>query len=312
MSTGASTPTEPPVSAKKKERIIPQGMIPEFNPKKEAWAEFKERIEIVCEIHEIKDNGLKRNILLTSLSPKVYRKLRTSLAPIKPVSVTYEKVVEVLNKLLEPVESLLLNRLVSLSLKQESEKTVAQYSERVKENVSKCGLDSFPIAKDIMLTLCFVNGLKEGEYKRTAIQQHRIKVESTFEETISAVASVELIQNSEKANGIFKVDVKKEECYCCGRKNHLKFRCKFRKEKCKLCGKIGHLARMCRSKKYKEKSIDNVESDDNDVSEETDDQIYQICEILERGDNAKVIAVINNKRVKMLLDTGHVKQSLMK
>uniref|UniRef100_A0A0N5BM34 Peptidase A2 domain-containing protein n=1 Tax=Strongyloides papillosus TaxID=174720 RepID=A0A0N5BM34_STREA len=254
--------------------------------------EYKERMEIVCEIHEIKDNGLKRNLLLTSLPPQVYRKLRTSLAPSKPVSVTYEKVVEVLDKLLEPVESLLLNRLVSLSLKQDSEESVAQYCERVKESVSKCGLDNSSTAKDMMLTLCFVNGLKEGECKRSVIQQHRIKIDFSFEETLNAVASAELIQNSEKSNGIFKVESKSEQCANLERSV-----------------KIGHLARVCRSKKKskKDKTIDNVESDSNEITDDSDDQIYQICEIGDNEQNAKIIVIINNNRVKMLLDTGACK-----
>uniref|UniRef100_A0A0N5BG22 CCHC-type domain-containing protein n=1 Tax=Strongyloides papillosus TaxID=174720 RepID=A0A0N5BG22_STREA len=309
MSSGASTPVDTSVGGNVKEKLMPQGFVPEFNPKKESWGEYKERMEIVCEIHEIKNNGLKRNLLLTSLPPEVYRKLRTSLAPMKPVSVTYEKIVEVLDKLLEPVESLLLNRLVSLSLKQDSEESVTQYCERVKESVSKYGLDNSSTAKDMMLTLCFVNGLKEGEYKRSAIQQHRIKTNSTFEETLNAVASAELIQNSEKSNGIFKVESKSEHCYCCGGKNHLKFKCKFRKEKCKNCDKIGHLARVCRSKKRskKDKKIDNIESDNDETVDDSDDQVYQICEIDDNEENAKIIALINNMRVKMLLDTGACK-----
>uniref|UniRef100_A0A0K0FWA4 Peptidase A2 domain-containing protein n=1 Tax=Strongyloides venezuelensis TaxID=75913 RepID=A0A0K0FWA4_STRVS len=291
--TGASTPVVTPGGERTKEKLMPQGMIPEYNPKKESWGEYKERMEIVCEIHEIKDNSMRRNLLLTSLPPEVYRKPRTSIAPMKPVSVTYEKVVEALDKLLEPIENLLLNRLTSLSLRQNTEENVNQYIEKVKESVSKCGLDKSSAAKDMMLTLCFVNGLREGEYKKAAIQQHRSKLDSNFEETCNAVINAELIQNSEKQNIIYHVDKRRE--------------CKYRREKCKICDKVGHLAKVCKAKKKqgREKTIDNIESEEKDyTSSIEDDHIYQICEVEEEEENARIKVLINNVTVRMLLDTG--------
>uniref|UniRef100_A0A0K0EWS1 CCHC-type domain-containing protein n=1 Tax=Strongyloides venezuelensis TaxID=75913 RepID=A0A0K0EWS1_STRVS len=306
--TGASTPAVTPGSYVPMEKILPQGVIPEFNMKKETWGEFKERIEIICEIHGIKEDNMRRNLLLTSLPSDVYRKLRNGLAPAKPMSVQYERVVEILDRMLEPVESLLINRLNAILLRQEEDETAGRFLERVKEKVSKCGLDNSVEAKEMMTILCFVNGVKESEYKKAAIQQHRMKANSTVEETFNAVASAELIMNSEKANRVMNVYQKKSYCYCYGGKNHIKLKCKFKKEKCKICNKVGHLAKMCRNKKNS-KTIDNIEREQEteEESEDSESQIYVINEINSIKENAKITAKINEKEIKMLLDTGTCK-----
>uniref|UniRef100_A0A0N5BN49 Transposase n=1 Tax=Strongyloides papillosus TaxID=174720 RepID=A0A0N5BN49_STREA len=61
--------------------IVPQGTVPEFNPKKEKWIDYKERFEIACELHGIVDKKMERSLLIGALSPETYRKVRISAAP---------------------------------------------------------------------------------------------------------------------------------------------------------------------------------------------------------------------------------------
>lgn len=73
-------------------------------------------------------------------------------------------------------------------------------------------MDSFVGAKERMLMLCLVNGLKNRERKGAVIQQQQSTIKTTFEETCRVADGSELIQNSVKENGVLKMDTKKGYC----------------------------------------------------------------------------------------------------
>ena len=88
-------------------------------------------------------------------------------------------------------------------------------------------------------------------------------------------------------------------CYRCGAKGHLADKCKFKGSKCFLCGKIGHIQKACRSSSGKPKTAPKKER-------QTKVQPIQYLTLNSIGkENLWEVTIdINNKRVKMELDTG--------
>ncbi|KAG7300846.1 hypothetical protein JYU34_015185 [Plutella xylostella] len=67
------------------------------------------------------------------------------------------------------------------------------------------------------------------------------------------------IYNNNKQNG--------NECFCCGKSNHLKHECTLRKKYCSECGQQGHIFRMCprRQRQTIVVETETVEDQRNDV-----------------------------------------------
>jgi len=77
------------------------GKIQHFDPELEGWSEFVERLEQFFEAKEIVGNDNKakrRSTFLLVVGPGPYKLLRSILAPVKPSELTFEQLVEVLQK----------------------------------------------------------------------------------------------------------------------------------------------------------------------------------------------------------------------
>jgi len=80
------------------------------------------------------------------------------------------------------------------------------------------------------------------------------------------------------------------QCWCCGRNNHTKISCYFKNHKCSICNVVGHTEKMC-----KRKSINNVESDE--------DEVFFVCNKEQCNDFMRTVN-INEIPIDMLIDTG--------
>jgi len=79
------------------------GKIQHFNPELEGWIEYVEHLEQFFEANKIVGNDNKakhRSTFLSVVGPGPYKLLRSIMAPVKPSKLTFEQLVEVLQKII--------------------------------------------------------------------------------------------------------------------------------------------------------------------------------------------------------------------
>uniref|UniRef100_A0A0K0FW93 CCHC-type domain-containing protein n=1 Tax=Strongyloides venezuelensis TaxID=75913 RepID=A0A0K0FW93_STRVS len=292
--------------------IIPQGTVPEFNPKKEKWLEYKERFEIACELHGIYDKKMAKSLLIGALMPETYRKLRTGAAPRKPIDMSLSELTNLLDSLYEQEKNNLISRLKLLEVRQNEEESVMNYVEKIKDMVGQCYLDNIQDAKDLISIMVFTKGLKSNDLKRAVLQQHRIKPTSSFIESVNAATGIEVIgeSNLSTVNAVkfkrkFNKVNKNVKCFCCNKPGHLKKNCRLKGKRCEKCKKFGHIKAACKSRS---KIVGNIDENEEQELTESEDGIFTVSKNKVR--NAKINVEVNKVRTEFLLDTGACKSLL--
>uniref|UniRef100_A0A0N4Z3Z8 CCHC-type domain-containing protein n=1 Tax=Parastrongyloides trichosuri TaxID=131310 RepID=A0A0N4Z3Z8_PARTI len=209
-----------------------------------------------------------------------------------------------------------------LDLKQEQDEPIQRFSERVKEGIAQCYLDNTIDVKDLFATIVFSRGLRNSDMKKAILQQHRIKPNSSFLESMNTAMGIEIIRGTEpdqvnfvkhKRNHVQKgkrFEKKVMKCYCCNKTGHLKKDCKYKDKTCLKCKKVGHLKYACKSRNKVVGAINGDSDNDSEIDttvSESEVDIYEIRENLQRG-NIKM--ELNNVEVEFLLDTGACKTLL--
>lgn len=64
---------------------------PQFDAAAETWTNYTERLEAYFDASGISDESRKRSILITCLTPELYGRLRSLLAPKKPRDEPYDR-----------------------------------------------------------------------------------------------------------------------------------------------------------------------------------------------------------------------------
>ena len=62
----------------------PVGKIEEFDPEREEWPVYVERLELYLDANSITDESKKRSVLLSVIGPSAYKLVRSLVAPAKP------------------------------------------------------------------------------------------------------------------------------------------------------------------------------------------------------------------------------------
>ncbi|CEF61625.1 Reverse transcriptase domain and Integrase, catalytic core domain and Zinc finger, CCHC-type domain and Peptidase A2A, retrovirus, catalytic domain and Ribonuclease H-like domain and Peptidase A2A, retrovirus RVP subgroup domain and Aspartic peptidase domain-containing protein [Strongyloides ratti] len=292
--------------------LIPQGTVPEFNPKKEKWIEYKERFEIACELHGIHDKKMAKALLMGALVPETYRKLRIGSAPRKPIDLPLNEVISLLDSLHEQERNNLISRIKLLEIRQSSDESVMNYVERLRDMVGQCSLDNIQDAKDLISTIVFTKGLKSDNLKRAVYQQHQLKPTSSLNESINSAMGVEVIGDSNVVS-VNAVKFRKKsgkalkslKCFCCNKTGHLKKDCRLKDKKCDKCKKIGHIKSAC---KARSRIVGYINESEVDEDSESENGIFTVS--ANKINNSKINVDINKIETEFLLDTGACKSLL--
>ena len=68
------------------------GTIGEFDPGKEDWASYTERLQLYFMADDVDDANKQRAILLSVCGPKTYQLIRNLIAPAKPTDKSLEEI----------------------------------------------------------------------------------------------------------------------------------------------------------------------------------------------------------------------------
>ena len=298
---------------------------------------YAEQLDFFFVANGVTDSTQKKAVLLTNLPTETYQLAKDLVAPIslKEDSLTYDTIVERLQKQLKPQKSALVARYEFDNRSGNSGETVSQYVAVLKHLATDCKFNEAMRLERLRDRL--VSGIRD---KKMMSELLKLKLEElTFDIAVAkciaieqSYKDVEALQGGKESNSVdllsksrpnkkpkpkkeakhsakkgspFPKESGDQSCYrCLGNHDHKS--CPYKKEKCHHCNKTGHIVRVCKSKKRETQAarppVNYVDSDDGD----SDDYLGSL-EVNNVSDKDHVIWVspeVQGRMIKMELDTG--------
>ena len=82
----------------------------EFDPAKEDWVSYTERLQQYFTANDVDDPNKQRAILLSACGPATYQLIRNLVAPSKPTSKSFQEIVDLVSKHHHPQPSVIVQR----------------------------------------------------------------------------------------------------------------------------------------------------------------------------------------------------------
>lgn len=253
---------------------ISVNLMPEFNPSKDNWFYWKERLEIHFDEIECTEEKQQRTVLLKFIGIEAYAVVRSLCDPKLPKDVEYTELCQYLESQYTPTVIIFRERKRFFDTEKESEETVSAWFARIKNLASKCkfgsSLDTFVLNK-------FVCGLSGKLFERLCEEDEKLTIKDALKKALIAETKIRAKEGNDSgvnfvrqkgrvkrsgANGTVSgangEPVSKKRCTHCGWGTHQSDSCRFKRSKCHYCGSIGHLASVCIKKS---KQINYIDSD---------------------------------------------------
>ena len=292
------------------------GKVDEFDPSKEEWSQYVERLTHFFQANEIDEAEKKRAVFLSVIGPATYKLLRNLLAPAKPGEKAYSDLVTVLSAHYSPAPSEIVQRFKFHSRFRNPGESVATYVSEIRSLAEFCNFGS---ALEEMLRDRIVCGINDDTIQRRLLAEPRL----TFKKALEIAQGIETANmnmrelrpsasNTTKepsaTNEINKMTAKHETkfsgksqtpCYRCGKLGHKSVNCRFKETTCNYCGKVGHLKSVCyaRKKKGQAQPVRTVWHD-------TEEYPLYTLQSPSSTPPISVSVVVDGSPVQMELDTG--------
>ena len=145
----------------------------DFDPAVETWEQYAERLQHFFDAKEIQDDSRKRSILLSVLTPKNYKLLRSLLSPEQPKDKSFTQIVEVLQKHHMPTPSEIVQRFKfhSRSRKEIEGESIAAYVAELRSLAEHC---NFGDTLSIMLRDRLVCGVNIDKVQKRLLAESRL------------------------------------------------------------------------------------------------------------------------------------------
>ncbi|CAB3233190.1 unnamed protein product [Arctia plantaginis] len=256
---------------KQKTKMFMYGDLKIFDGDK--WEVFKEQLECFILVNDISDDK-KVPLLLTKISPSVFETLNYLCSPHKLSKLSFDELSSKLgDKYAKPL-STALERAAFRKRNQLHNENIEDYVLALRKLAMACQFKD----KEDQIKEKFMEGVSSKVVK---FELMKTETELSLEKCISLARTVEaaLLQtnNNHEMTEVYysnkgkpKQDTKNKnnnsgQCFCCGKKNHIKADCTLKLKYCSECGQQGHIFRMC-PKKQRQANV--VETNPGNVKEE--------------------------------------------
>ena len=297
------------------------GKLPEFTDG-DNWQEFIERLDAYFEANKITgedSDTVKRSILLTVCSAKVYSLMKSLLHADKPTDKSYKELVDLIEAHVNPKPLVIVERFKFYRRDQKESESISDYVAAIKKAAKNC---DFKTTLDEMLRDRLVCGLVN-----TTIQQQLLEKDNlTLKAATDLATSIELTskqaatlqpapqQDVKKFSTSYKgKDFPKKVCWRCGKGGHFPQKCRFKEAECYNCGKKGHLKGQCKAAKKdntkpsSKKKLHTVSAASQITDPDADLQRYPLLHITGSHEGVspfKVPMIVENQKLVMEIDTG--------
>ena len=297
------------------------GMVKEFNPSKEDWTAYAERLDHYFVANGVSDENKKRSILITVSGPAVYKLLKSLVGTDEVIKTkSFDNLVKTSKAHYDPKPSIIVERYKFNTQVRAAGESVAKYVAVLRSLAEHC---HYGEGLNDMLRDRIVCGINHDKSQQRLLAEKNLTYAKAVE-LASAIEAAEQgsrhIKNQQSSGSTTGVhwqghtggkkkpgkkdgqgdDKPKVVCYCCG-EDHLAPVCKFKTSKCHHCKKVGHTAKMCRSKPdaaggRKPKTAHHLDQSHEEEEESTDS--YYMFTIRKSSATAITEEVIINDRWK--------------
>ncbi|XP_046391558.1 uncharacterized protein K02A2.6-like [Ischnura elegans] len=241
------------------------GHVTEFNPAKEEFGAYVERLEQFFIVNDIGEEK-KVPLFITLIGSDTYAVLKSLLDPVKPVSKSLSVLISTLSEHFSPKRLVIAERVRFYKRNQLPNDPLSSYIVELRRLASTCEFKTF---LDEALRDRLICGLSSELVQRRLIMEPQLTFEracSLGQELVQAESQAALLRPaitgaSALNEGICKLDHGPNSgrsrpprsggprtiprCWRCGRA-HSPDTCAVRTWECRRCGKRGHIAKQCR------------------------------------------------------------------
>ncbi|XP_046383928.1 uncharacterized protein K02A2.6-like [Ischnura elegans] len=241
------------------------GHVTEFNPAKEEFGAYVERLEQFFIVNDIGEEK-KVPLFITLIGSDTYAVLKSLLDPVKPVSKSLSVLISTLSEHFSPKRLVIAERVRFYKRNQLPNEPLSSYIVELRRLAATCEFKTF---LDEALRDRLICGLSSELVQRRLIMEPQLTFEracSLGQELVQAESQAALLRPaitgaSAPNEGICKLDHGPNSgrsrpprsggprtiprCWRCGRA-HSPDTCTVRTWECRRCGKRGHIAKQCR------------------------------------------------------------------
>ena len=167
------------------------GSISEFDPGKEEWQQYANRLDHFFTANEITDANKKKAVFLSVLGPSTYKLLTNLIAPAEPDTKTYKQLVDELTKHHSPKPSEVVQRLQFYSRDRKPGESVSMYVAELRSIAIVCNFEG---TLDKMLRDRLVGSIGNVQIRRRLLQEKDL----TFAKALETALSLEAAEKNEK------------------------------------------------------------------------------------------------------------------
>ena len=159
----------------------------EFNPQREDWTSYTERLQEYFIANKIEDAAKKKAVLLSIVGAETYQLMRNLTAPEKPTEKTFDQLVKLVKEHYHPAPSVILQRFKFGSRKQKPGESIATFVSELRRLSEHC---NYGQALDEMLRDRVVCGIANARLQQCLLAEPDLTLKK----------AVELAQAQEMAN----------------------------------------------------------------------------------------------------------------
>ena len=175
------------------------GHINEFNPEKEDWIQYAERLEHFFAANSIDEPNKKKAMLLTVIGPTAYRLMRSLVAPQKLDEKTFKELVDAMKDHYCPKPSEIVQRFKFNTRARQPGESVSTYVSQLRSLAEYC---NYGASLNNMLRDRLVCGINDMQIQRRLLSKKDLTFETALEEAVgqeTAARNVQTLQGTEAA-----------------------------------------------------------------------------------------------------------------
>ena len=294
------------------------GHVSEFDPKKEEWKSYAERLSYYFIANDITTDAKKQAVLLSASGSDTFELIQNLLAPVDPKDKSFDELVTLLENHYKPKPSEIVQRYHFNCRDQKEGENISTYVSELRKLSQHC---NYGTSLNDLLRDRLVCGIRNGPLQRKLLAEKELTFKTALEmaqawETAEASSKdLQKPQNS-SVHSLRERDPSRQQkhqqspavtCYRCGGQ-HKAPDCRFKNTKCHTCQKVGHLARVCRTHPHQQKRRKPTSHKTHHVGESkeaAESEEYSLFTVV--GKNNKpitAVVTVNDMELTLEVDTG--------
>lgn len=169
------------------------GRIRDFNESSDDWALYHEMLDHYFIANGIIDEQRKKSTLLSAIDINTYKLLTTLTFPLKPGTVPFSQLCDLLTKHLRPPTIVFRERSKFYAYRKDAKETVTEYYARLQRLAARCDFDATTLESKFLDK--FVCGFGDGDYfDRLCAHENNLNV------ALALALALEVEQTMQKEN----------------------------------------------------------------------------------------------------------------